>query len=35
MNDCREEEINTSLPEADGKQEMFDFTRSPFSIKED
>ena len=35
VNDCREEEINTSLPEADGKQEMFDFTRSPFSIKED
>ena len=33
MNDCREEEINTCLPEADGNQEVFDFTPSPFSIK--
>ena len=33
MNDCRQEEINTSHPEADGKQEMFDFT-PPFGIKE-
>ena len=34
MNDCREEEINTSLLEADWNQEMLDFTPSPFSIKE-
>ena len=26
MNDCREEEINTSLLEANPNQEMFDFT---------
>ena len=32
MNDCREE-INTSPLEADGNQEVFDFTPSPFSIK--
>ena len=34
MNDCREEEINTSLLEAGGNQEVFDFTPSPFSVKE-
>ena len=34
MNDCRKEEINISLLEADGNQEMFDFTPSPLSIKE-
>ena len=33
VNDCREEEINTSPPEADGSQDVFDFTPSPFSIK--
>ena len=33
MNDCREEEINTSPLEADGNQEVFDFTSSPFSVK--
>ena len=30
MNDCREEEINTFPLEADGNQEVFDFTLSPF-----
>ena len=35
MNDCREEEINTSPLESDRNQEMFDFTPSPFSVKED
>ena len=34
VNDCRKEEINTSPPEADWNQERFDFTPSPFSIKE-
>ena len=34
MNDCREEEINTTLLEAGGNQEVFDFTPSPFSVKE-
>lgn len=33
MNDCREKETNTSPPEVDKDQEMFDFT-SLFSIKE-
>ena len=33
MNDCRKEEISTSLLEADQNQEMFDFTVSTFSIK--
>ena len=31
MNDCKEEEINTSLV-ADGSQEIVDFPPSPFSI---
>ena len=26
MNDCREKEINTFPPEADGNQEVFGFT---------
>ena len=30
MNDCREEEINTYLPEADLNQEMLDFDSLPF-----
>ena len=34
MNDYRKEEINSSPLEADGNQETFDFTPSPFSIKE-
>ena len=34
MNDCREGEINTAPKEADLNQEVFDFTSSPFSIKE-
>ena len=34
MNDCREEDLNTSRLEADGNQEMFDFIPSLFSIKE-
>ena len=34
MNVYREEEINTSLPEADGNQEVFDFAPSPFRVKE-
>ena len=34
MNACRAEEINTSPPGADGNQEMFGFTPSPFSKKE-
>ena len=34
MNDYRKEEINTSYPEADWKQEMFEFMPSPFSVKE-
>ena len=34
MNVYREEEINTSLLEADGNQEVFDFAPSPFSVKE-
>ena len=34
VNDCRREEINTSPLEADQNQEMFDFTSSPFNIKE-
>ena len=34
MKDCREEEINTFPLEADGNQEVFDFTLSPFRIKE-
>ena len=33
MNDCREKQTNTSPPEADHNQEMFDFTSS-FSVKE-
>ena len=33
MKDCREEEINISPPEADGNEEVFDFTPSPFSCK--
>ena len=33
-NEYRKEEINTSSLETDQKQEMFDFTFSPFSIKE-
>ena len=33
MKDCREGRSNTSLPEADRKQETFDFTPAPFSIK--
>ena len=34
MNDDREGEMNTSLLEADGNQEVFDFTPSPFCVKE-
>lgn len=34
VNDYRKEEINTSYPEADWKQEMFEFMPSPFSVKE-
>ena len=34
VNGCRKEEINTSPPESDQKQEMFDFTLFPFNIKE-
>ena len=34
LNDYRKEEISTSPPEADQIQEMFNFTSSPFSIKE-
>ena len=34
MDGCREVEINTSRVEAEWNQEMFDFTPSPFSIKE-
>ena len=34
MNDCRKEEINTLLSEADWDQEMFAFTPFPFRIKE-
>ena len=33
MNDFREEEINASPLEADGNQEVLDFTTSPFTIK--
>ena len=33
VSDCREEEINTPWLKADGNQEVFDFTPSPFSIK--
>ena len=33
MNDYSEEEINIFPPEADGNQEVFDFTPSPFSIE--
>lgn len=31
MNDCREEEIKTTPLEADGNQELSDFTPSPVS----
>ena len=34
MNSCREEEIDTSSPEADQNQEMFDLNPSTFSMKE-
>ena len=34
MSDCREEEINISPLEANGNQEVFDFSPSPFGIKE-
>ena len=34
VNNCREEEINTSPPEAGGNQEVFDFTPSPLIQKE-
>ena len=33
VKDRREGRSNTSLPEADRKQETFDFTPAPFSIK--
>ena len=33
MNDYKEEAINTSPSGADGKQENFDFSPTPFSIK--
>ena len=33
MNDFGEEEINPSPLEADGNQEVLDFTTSPFTIK--
>ena len=33
VSDCREKEVNTPPLEADGNQEVFDFTPSPFSIK--
>ena len=34
MSDCREEEINPSPLEANGNQEVFDFSPSPFGVKE-
>ena len=34
MSDCREEEINISPLEVNGNQEVFDFSPSPFGIKE-
>ena len=34
MNDYREHEINTTPPEADGNQEVADFTLFPFTIKD-
>ena len=34
MNDCGQIDVNTPPLEADGNQEVFDFTPSPFSIKE-
>ena len=33
VNDYKEEAINTSPSAADGKQENFDFSPTPFSIK--
>ena len=33
VNNCREEKINASPPEADGNQEVFDFTPASLSIK--
>ena len=33
VNDCREEKMNTSLPEADGTQKMLEFALSSFSNK--
>ena len=34
VNDCKKEEMNTSPPEAERHQKMFDFTPSPFGVKE-
>ena len=34
MSNCREEEINPSPLEANGNQEVFDFSPSPFGVKE-
>ena len=33
VNDCREEKMNTSPPEADGTQKMLEFALSSFSNK--
>lgn len=33
MNDCREQDINTTPAEADGNQEVADYMLFPFSIK--
>ena len=33
LNNCREEDMNTSPQEADGDREVFDLTPSPFSTK--